>query len=65
MQQVAMNADQAASSLGVSPRKVWSLVKEGDLDSRRIGRRVVITTDALRDYLAKLPSAATNNDRSR
>ncbi len=58
MQQLAMSVENAALSTGVSPRKLWSLVKAGDIESRRIGRRVVITAEALRDYLAKQPSAA-------
>ena len=59
MQQVSMSVENAALSTGVSPRKIWSLVKTGEIDSRRVGRRVVITVDALRDYLAKQPSAAS------
>jgi excisionase family DNA binding protein len=58
MQQFAMPVEAAALNLGVSTRKVWSLVKSGELDSRRIGRHVVVTADAIREYLAKQPTAA-------
>jgi len=65
MHQVAMSVENAALSTGVSPRKIWSLVKSGELDSRRIGRRVVVTAEALRDYLDRQPSAALPTHNSR
>jgi excisionase family DNA binding protein len=41
---------QAARQLGVSPRLVYRLCESGELECKRIGRRITITAKQLSDY---------------
>ena len=56
---IAMSVDEVAKGTDLSPRKVWGLVKSGELPSRRIGRRVIVLRSDLLTYLEGRPSAAT------
>ncbi len=42
-------------TLGVSDSKVRSLVRSGQLEGRRLGRRLMITTTSVDAYAAALP----------
>ncbi|MCD4824269.1 MAG: helix-turn-helix domain-containing protein [Phycisphaerae bacterium] len=42
---------EVAKILGFSERKVWGLVKSGDLASCKMGRNVRIPSDALMEYV--------------
>lgn len=44
--------DEAAFSLGVSVRIIDYLIERGDLDTRRIGKKVLVPREALRRYAA-------------
>jgi excisionase family DNA binding protein len=44
---------EVAKTLGVSSRTVHSLVKRGDIPHFRIGQRVLIPADALREFIAE------------
>ena len=55
----AQTVAQVAVSLGLSERKVWEIVKSGQLDSRRVGTRVLILRSSLLAFLESRPSAAT------
>jgi excisionase family DNA binding protein len=48
---VALRVDDAASALGVSPRTVWSLVRNGSLPALRIGTRILIPYNDLQDFV--------------
>lgn len=50
---LAVSLPEAARRLGVSSRTVASLVANRELASRRIGRRRVIPTQALEDFLGR------------
>ena len=54
---IAFNPNTAARRVGISRSKIFEAIKEGRLDARKFGRRTVITEDALRAFLAALPSA--------
>ena len=54
---IAFNPNTAARRVGISRSKIFEAIKEGHLDARKFGRRTVITEDALRAFLAALPSA--------
>ena len=49
---------EAAQSLGICERSLRHIVRRGDLQTRRIGKRVLIPREALRRYaLADHPEA--------
>lgn len=50
--------DEAADLLSVSRRVVESLIREGDLDSVKLGRRRLVPHDALQAYVARLVEAS-------
>ncbi len=47
-----------AASTGISQRKIWELVKDGAIEIRRVGSRVVVTEEAVRKFIDNLPKAA-------
>lgn len=48
---VALSVNDAASALGVSPRTIWILVRNGSLPALRIGTRVLIPYNDLQDFV--------------
>ncbi|MCU1299723.1 MAG: hypothetical protein JWQ87_7 [Candidatus Sulfotelmatobacter sp.] len=46
------SSKEAAYSLAVSARTIENLKKRGDLETKRIGKRVLITRESLRRYAA-------------
>lgn len=55
----AYSAAEVAESLRISSRHVYRLINSGELRAFRIGRRVVVPVDALDEYVAAAPSAAS------
>lgn len=45
---------EAADLLRVCQRTLWRLIKEGQIRTRRIGRRVLIDPSDLHDFLSRL-----------
>jgi excisionase family DNA binding protein len=43
---------EVAKTLGVSSRTVHSLIKRGEIPHFRVGQRVLIPADALREFIA-------------
>lgn len=43
--------------LGIKKTKFWSLVKEGKLEAKKLGRATVITADSLKRFVKSLPLA--------
>jgi excisionase family DNA binding protein len=65
---------EAAGLLGISPWTVRSYIRDGKLPSVRLGRRVLVTEDALEHFVASCQDpvkvkvttdAATNKEASR
>lgn len=48
---LAMSATELALVLGVSPRTVERMLKRGEIQYKKIGRRVVIPIDAVETWL--------------
>lgn len=48
-----VSAPEAARLLGISPRLLWTLTRDGDVPSIHIGRRVLYSPDALRGWIAE------------
>ena len=44
---------EVAKTLGVSSRTVHNLIKRGELSHFRVGQRVLIPADALRQFIAE------------
>ena len=55
MDRVALSVNEAAESTGVGLTKLRAEIREGRLRARRLGGRVLITTDDLATWLAALP----------
>lgn len=45
------NVPQAAKAIGIGQTMCWRLIASGELRARRIGRRVVITAEAIEKFL--------------
>ena len=53
-----MSVPAAAKRLGVSPRTVWRLVRDKDLDSITVGRRRLIPATSVAAFIAaRLPDS--------
>jgi excisionase family DNA binding protein len=52
---LAMNVRQAATAAGVGHDNIYAAIRAGTLDARKLGRRTIITRDALERFLATLP----------
>jgi len=44
-----INATQAAKTLGISPRSLWTLTQAGTIPHVRLGRRVMCTHNSLHE----------------
>ena len=52
-EKLAYNAKEAAAALGISLPKFYELSNRTDFPCVRIGRRVIVPVDSLREWLAK------------
>lgn len=48
--------NEVQAALGIRNTKFWSLVKEGALETRKIGSATVVPAESLRTFVEKLPS---------
>lgn len=49
---IAMRLRDAAAACGISERRLWQLVRSGDLRASRSGRTWLVQPDAIREWLA-------------
>ncbi|MFN0091576.1 MAG: helix-turn-helix domain-containing protein [Acidimicrobiales bacterium] len=54
---------EAAQLLGISRTSAYDCVRRGEIPALVLGRRIVITRNALEHLLGPLPMAATHVDR--
>jgi hypothetical protein len=47
-----------ATGNAISRTRMFELIKQGEVDARKIGRRTVIIADSLRGYIERQPKAA-------
>jgi len=59
---VSVPVPVAAQLLGVSPRTAWTLVKNQELPSFRIGSRVLIPYSAITSFVDERLACAKNGD---
>jgi len=50
---LALNAKEAARSLSISERLLWTLTNQGKIPHMRLGKRVLYPVDLLRDWFNK------------
>lgn len=50
--------DEAASRLGIQRTSLYALLKEGELERVKIGRRTLITAESLTGFIKKLRETA-------
>jgi len=48
--------NDAAYRLGITPRKLWSLIEAKRIRTKRLDGRRLIPADALAEFIASLPS---------
>jgi excisionase family DNA binding protein len=53
---MAFSVSEAAMRTGLGRDAIYSAVREGKLEAKKMGRRTLVTADALRRYLDSLPS---------
>ncbi|WP_163265619.1 helix-turn-helix domain-containing protein [Chelativorans alearense] len=54
-QQIGMTIDDAVANSGIGRTKIFEAIKTGQLKARKFGRRTVILTEDLADFLKSLP----------
>ncbi len=47
----------AATGGAITRTRMFALIRAGEVDARKVGRRTVIVADSLRDYLMRQPRA--------
>jgi len=52
---IAFGVDEAALRAGICRDYIYRAIREGKLEARKLGRRTIITDEALRSYLNSLP----------
>jgi excisionase family DNA binding protein len=55
----AVSVNEAASLAGVGRTTLFSEIRNGRLIARKVGRRTIITTEALDSWLLSLPTRET------
>ena len=55
-----LSVDEAAAALGVSPRTTRTLIKQKVLRAHRIGRRVLVSTEALVSFIKAREAEASS-----
>jgi excisionase family DNA binding protein len=53
--QTAYSIPQASARTGLSRTTIYALIKRGDIQARKAGRRTLILADALDQFLSQLP----------
>jgi excisionase family DNA binding protein len=56
----AYSPENAAKATGgaLSRTRIFALIKDGEIDARKVGRRTVILSASLKAYLERQPKAA-------
>jgi hypothetical protein len=47
----------SATGNAISRSRLFELIRTGQIDARKVGRRTVIVADSLRDYVLRQPKA--------
>ena len=52
MKPAVLSVEDAAKWLAISPRTLWTMTREGEIQHLRIGRRVLYPLEGLRAYIS-------------
>jgi excisionase family DNA binding protein len=63
MEPIAVSVNDAARMLSLGRTSIYALINEGRLDTVKIGRRTLITTESIRRLVDDNDSAETENVR--
>jgi hypothetical protein len=50
-----------ATGRAISRTRLFELIRTGEIDARKVGRRTVVMADSLHEYLQRQPKAAGGN----
>ena len=59
MTKISMTVEEAASYCGIGKTKLYSLVRDGQLSGRKLGRKTLILTESIDSYVRSLPVLKT------
>jgi hypothetical protein len=59
MSKYLYKVSEAKAAIGIGVTKLYTLINDGTLEARRIGRRTYITADSLERFVANLPKLVT------
>ena len=62
IERVGFSIAETAESLGISVPTATALIKDGQIRSTRIGRRVIVSVQSLRDFIDRKPTIADKSD---
>ena len=54
-EKMAFSVEEAAMLASLGRDKIYKAIRDNELEARKSGRRTLITADALRSFLARLP----------
>jgi excisionase family DNA binding protein len=54
---IAMTIETATEQSGLSRSRLYDLMGAGEIDSRKIGRRTMILSESLKNYIERQPRA--------
>lgn len=58
MQKSAYTINETIQEIGIGRTKLYQLIKAGELTPRKIGKKTIILSDDLQEFLRNLPEAA-------
>jgi len=61
VERISYSVVEAAAKIGISSRTLWSLIRQGQIGTFRIGTRVLIPADVLRAFIAERTSMVNGN----
>lgn len=62
-ERLAYSPQEAAKALGISRAFLYRLIQSGELRSFRIGRRRMVSAEALKDLIARMEGADQGDSR--
>jgi excisionase family DNA binding protein len=57
MQPVTLTINDACAAIGIGRTLAYELIKSGDLRTIKIGKRRLVTTQSIREFVAQLEAA--------
>ena len=58
LNQIAYTISEVHELLGIGRTKIYEIIKNKELTACKVGRRTLVTADALEQWMSNLPSSA-------